>query len=119
MTNTRISDVEILEKRYPIIIRSFAIRKGSGGRGIHKGGDGAERVIECREPLTFSMISERRVTKPYGLKGGEDGAPGENLVKKIAGGKSRTVSMGPRGLVRLGEGEQLIIRTPGGGGWGC
>ncbi|KAF2088959.1 5-oxoprolinase [Saccharata proteae CBS 121410] len=116
MTNTRISDVEILEKRYPIIIRSFSIRRGSGGHGQHPGGDGIERVIEAREPLTFSMISERRVSQPYGLHGAEDGAPGENLIMKRNG---RLVSLGPRGLVRLEGGERFVVRSPGGGGWGA
>lgn len=120
MTNTRISDVEILEKRYPIILRDFSVRHGSGGRGEYKGGDGVTRIIECRDPLTFSMISERRVTQPYGLKGGDNGSPGENLIsKKLSGDKRRIVSLGPRGLVKLQPGDQFIIKTPGGGGWGA
>jgi 5-oxoprolinase (ATP-hydrolysing) len=120
MTNTRISDIEILEKRYPIIIREFSLRHGSGGAGLHPGGLGVTRIIECREPLTFSMISERRVTAPYGLKGGEDGESGQNLIKKIdtITGTSRIVSLGPRGLVKLGKGDQFIVKSPGGGGWG-
>ncbi|KAI1769296.1 Hydantoinase B/oxoprolinase-domain-containing protein [Hypoxylon sp. FL1150] len=118
MTNTRISDVEVMEKRYPIILRDFSLRHGSGGRGQYKGGDGVVRVIECREPLTFSMISERRVTRPYGLHGGEDGAPGENLIGRKTGDKERLVSLGPRGIVKLQAGERFIIKTPGGGGWG-
>lgn len=119
MTNTRISDVEILEKRYPIILREFSIRNDSGGQGQYNGGEGVQRIIECREPLTFSMISERRVTRPYGLNGGGDGAPGENLIsRKISTDKRRTVSLGPRGLVKLKPGDQFIIKTPGGGGWG-
>lgn len=120
MTNTRISDVEIMEKRYPIILRDFSLRKGSGGRGKYRGGDGVVRVIECREPLTFSMISERRVSQPYGMDGGQDGASGENLiVRRTAGGKRRIVSLGPRGLITLQAGEQFIIKSPGGGGWGA
>lgn len=78
-----------------------------------------KRVIECREPLTFSMISERRVTRPYGLRGGDDGALGENLIsRKISADKRRFVSLGPRGLVKLKAGDRFIIKTPGGGGWG-
>ena len=119
MTNTRISDVEIMEKRYPIILREFSLRHGSGGRGEFHGGDGVVRIIECREPLTFSLISERRVSQPYGMKGGEDGAPGENfIVKHTADGATRTVSLGPRGIVKLQCGERFIVKTPGGGGWG-
>lgn len=119
MTNTRISDVEVLEKRYPILLREFSIRRGSGGRGQRNGGDGVTRVIECREPLTFSMISERRVSRPYGMDGGEEGEAGQNLIKKVEDGESRIVSLGPRGIVKLKEGEQFIIKTPGGGGWGA
>ncbi|KAI1208236.1 Hydantoinase B/oxoprolinase-domain-containing protein [Annulohypoxylon truncatum] len=118
MTNTRISDAEIMEKRYPVIVREFSLRQGSGGRGQYSGGDGVVRVIECREPLTFSMISERRVSRPYGLHGGEDGAPGENLILRKSSEKKRLVSLGPRGIVKLQSGERFIIKTPGGGGWG-
>ncbi len=108
-----------MEKRYPIILREFSLRRGSGGRGKFHGGDGVVRVIECRDPLTFSMISERRVSQPYGMKGGEDGASGENLiVRRTAEGKRRIVSLGPRGVVKLKSREQFIIKTPGGGGWG-
>jgi 5-oxoprolinase (ATP-hydrolysing) len=120
MTNTRISDIEILKKRYPIIVREFSLRQGSGGAGLHLGGLGVTRIIECREPLTFSMISERRVTTLYGLRGSEDGASGQNLIKKIDPviGDSRIVSLGLRGLVKLGKGDQFIVKSPGGGGWG-
>ncbi|CAH0054766.1 unnamed protein product [Clonostachys solani] len=118
MTNTRISDVEILEKRYPIILREFSVRDNSGGQGQYKGGEGVKRIIESREPLTFSMISERRATQPYGLNGGENGSSGENLImRKLNDGKHRVVSLGPRGLVKLKAGDQFIIKTPGGGGW--
>ncbi len=117
MTNTRISDVEILEKRYPIILREFSIRNDSAGSGYKRGGEGVTRIIECVEPLTFSMISERRVSRPYGMKGGEEGAPGENLIKRQTE-NGRLVSLGPRGLVKLDKGDQFIIKTPGGGGWG-
>ena len=68
MTNTRITDPESLEKRYPVILREFSIRDGSGGKGVHNGGDGVVRDIECRAPLKFSVITERRVTAPYGLE---------------------------------------------------
>lgn len=68
MTNTRITDPESLEKRYPVILREFSIREGSGGKGIHNGGDGVVRDMECRAPLKFSVITERRVIAPYGLE---------------------------------------------------
>ena len=118
MTNTRISDVEVLEKRYPIILREFSIRRGTGGGGQFWGGDGVKRVIECRDSLTFSMISERRVSRPYGMNGGEEGCEGQNLVKRIEADGARIVNLGPRGVVKLKAGEQFIIHTPSGGGWG-
>ncbi|KAI9729150.1 MAG: hypothetical protein M1834_007057 [Cirrosporium novae-zelandiae] len=122
MTNTRISDIEILEKRYPILIREFSLRNASGGSGLYSGGRGVVRVIECREPLTFSMISERRVTTPYGMNGGEDGMPGKNLINisdpASGSGVRRIVNVGPRCVLKLKAGDQFIINSPGGGGWG-
>ncbi|KAG6122991.1 hypothetical protein E4U14_002363 [Claviceps sp. LM454 group G7] len=79
MTNTRITDSEIFERRYPVLLREFSIRHGSGGNGQHRGGDGVVRDIEFRIPLQVSILSERRVYRPYGLKGGEDGQCGLNL----------------------------------------
>ncbi|RFU29743.1 hypothetical protein B7463_g6603, partial [Scytalidium lignicola] len=121
MTNTRISDLEILEKRYPIILRRFSLRQGSGGHGLHPGGLGVTRVVEAREPMTFSMISERRVTRPYGLNGGFDGEVGLNLIKRADrdGKKGRVLSLGPRGVFKLQKDDQFIVHTPGGGGWGA
>ncbi|KAI9728024.1 MAG: hypothetical protein M1834_007838 [Cirrosporium novae-zelandiae] len=118
MTNTRTTDVELLEKRLPIILREFSIRRGSGGRGLYNGGDGVIRDWECRVPLTFSMISERRVHRPYGMYGGEDGECGANYwIQKTEDGW-RWMSMGPRGQVDMGAGDRCVIHTPGGGGWG-
>lgn len=68
MTNTRITDPESMEKRYPVLLREFSIREGSGGKGFHDGGDGTVRDYECRAPLSFSVITERRVIAPYGSK---------------------------------------------------
>lgn len=119
MTNTRITDCELLEKRYPVILREFSIREGSGGRGGHFGGNGAIRDIECRAPLTFSVITERRVTKPYGMCGGEDGDRGANYwVKRTEDGAERWVNLGPKNMVEMGTGDRCIIHTPGGGGFG-
>ena len=73
MTNTRITDPEILERRYPVILRRFGLRGGSGGRGAWRGGDGVVREIQFRVPLTVSILSERRATCPYGIHGGETG----------------------------------------------
>ena len=84
MTNTRITDSEVFERRYPVILREFSLRKGSGGLGRHKGGDGVVRDIEFRIPVQASILSERRVYRPYGLEGGDDGQAGLNLwVRRV------------------------------------
>ena len=84
MTNTRITDAEVFERRYPVILREFSLRKGSGGKGMHRGGDGVIRDIEFRIPVQVSILSERRVYHPYGLAGGEDAQCGLNLwVRKV------------------------------------
>jgi 5-oxoprolinase (ATP-hydrolysing) len=84
MTNTRITDAEVFERRYPVLLREFGLRKDSGGDGQHRGGDGVIRDIEFRIPVTVSILSERRVYHPYGLEGGQDGQCGLNVwVRKI------------------------------------
>ncbi|KAJ1657454.1 hypothetical protein IWQ61_003145 [Dispira simplex] len=88
MTNTRITDPEIMERRYPVILHQFALRKGSGGRGFHPGGDGVIREIEFLERIQMSMLSERRVLQPYGLQGGEPGMRGENIWLRRIGTSS-------------------------------
>jgi 5-oxoprolinase (ATP-hydrolysing) len=124
MTNTRITDPETLERRYPVILREFAIRKGSGGKGRFSGGDGAVRDIECRLPIRFSVISERRAIAPYGMQSGGCGAKGVNYwVKKAekedgSGFEERWVNMGSKNMVSMGQGDRCVIFTPGGGGWG-
>ncbi|KAI9846610.1 MAG: hypothetical protein M1837_003851 [Sclerophora amabilis] len=119
MTNTRITDPEIYELRYPIILRQFSIRKGSGGKGLYNGGDGVIREIEFRLPLSASMLSERRVLRPYGLAGGGAGQTGLNLyVKREADGTERVINLGGKMELNVQPGERIIIHTPGGGGWG-
>ncbi|KAF7712877.1 Uncharacterized protein PECH_001851 [Penicillium ucsense] len=123
MTNTRITDAEVFERRYPVLLREFSLRPGSGGAGQHRGGDGVVRDIEFRVPVQVSILSERRVYHPYGLAGGEDGQCGQNLwvrrVKKSDGNmEERTISLGGKNSVQMQPGERIIIRTPGGGGWG-
>lgn len=119
MTNTRTTDVEILEKRYPILLREFSIRKGSGGKGIFEGGCGVVRDWECRHPLTFGLITERRVHQPFGMHGGENGECGANYwVQNQGDGTERWVNIGPRGQVNMKTGDRCVIHTPGGGGWG-
>lgn len=119
MTNTRTTDVEILEKRYPVLLRAFSLRRGSGGRGRFRGGEGVVRDWECRHPLTFGLITERRVHQPSGMFGGESGAAGANYwVQRTEDGGERWINIGSRGQVDMKEGDRCVIHTPGGGGWG-
>jgi 5-oxoprolinase (ATP-hydrolysing) len=80
MTNTRITDPEILERRYPVLLRTFGLRSGSGGKGLHPGGEGVIREIEFLRPMEVGILSERRAFRPYGLEGGHPAAPGENYI---------------------------------------
>lgn len=120
MTNTRITDPEILEKRYPVILHEFSIRKGSGGQGKWRGGNGCIRDMEFRMPLQVSVLTDRRVTAPYGLEGGEEGQRGQNIWvrKDPVTGATRQVSLGPRKTSHFAAGDRVIILTPGGGGYG-
>lgn len=115
MTNTRMTDPEIFEQRYPVILHRFGLRTNSGGDGFHRGGDGLVREIEFRRPVTVSILSERRVHAPRGLKGGNDGARGANYILKK---DKRKVYLGGKNSVEVLPGEILQILTPGGGGWG-
>jgi 5-oxoprolinase (ATP-hydrolysing) len=116
MTNTRITDPEILERRYPVLLREFSLRKGSGGDGLHRGGDGVVRELEPLRPLVMSILSERRVLQPYGMAGGQPGATGRNLLIKKDG---LVINMGGRCSGSLDVGERLRIETPGAGGYGA
>ncbi|KAK6373429.1 hypothetical protein LTS17_008449 [Exophiala oligosperma] len=120
MTNTRITDVEVYELRYPIILRQFSLRKGSGGKGQFNGGDGVTREIEFRIPLSASMLSERRVYPPYGMAGGGPGQVGLNLyIKTEHDGTERTINIGGKMELSMQPGERLVINSPGGGAWGA
>ncbi len=114
-TNTRITDPEILERRYPVLLRRFSLRPGSGGAGMHNGGNGVIREIEPLRPLVMSILSERRTLRPYGLEGGEPGMTGRNLLIK-EGGIALNIGAKRSGVIKLGE--RLVIETPGGGGYG-
>jgi 5-oxoprolinase (ATP-hydrolysing) len=116
MTNTRITDPEVLELRYPVRLNKFEIRKGSGGNGQFKGGDGIVREIEFLAPVKLSLLSQHRKVAPYGLNGGGDGQAGTQQLIKPDG---RIVDL--EGVVGadLEYGDKLIIQTPGGGGWGA
>eukprot|EP00762_Andalucia_godoyi_P001254 ANDGO_04914.mRNA.1 5-oxoprolinase len=118
MTNTRITDPEVLEKRYPVILRQFSIRKESGGAGRRNGGNGAVRELEFIDPngVDVSILSERRVYAPYGLEGGLPGAIGENW--KIAA-SGEFVKLQGKAQLRVLRGDRIRICTPGGGGYGA
>jgi 5-oxoprolinase (ATP-hydrolysing) len=115
MTNTRITDPEILERRYPLLLREFSIRKGSGGDGRHRGGDGLVREVEFLEPLNMAILSERRVFAPYGLEGGQPGKRGENIFIHKDG---RQLYLGAKNEILAQPGDRFRILTPGGGGFG-
>ncbi|KAK3192402.1 hypothetical protein K4F52_001615 [Lecanicillium sp. MT-2017a] len=120
MTNTRITDPEVFEKRYPCVLRRFELRQGSGGKGRNRGGDGTVREIEFRVPVQCSILSERRSREPYGMEGGGGGKPGLNSVHvtdKMTG-DMRLVNLGAKATTKLVAGERVVIESPGGGGWG-
>jgi 5-oxoprolinase (ATP-hydrolysing) len=115
MTNTRLTDPEVLEWRFPVMVESFAIRKGSGGTGKHRGGDGAVRRIRFLEPMTAAILSSRRRLAPHGLAGGSDGQPGCNAVEHQDGKKELLEGTA---RVAMAAGDVFVIETPGGGGFG-
>ncbi|KAJ0022992.1 hypothetical protein NQD34_015126 [Periophthalmus magnuspinnatus] len=115
MTNTRITDPEILEKRYPVILEQFSLRPNSGGEGKYLGGDGVIRKLLFRDKVVLSVLTERRSFRPYGLDGGEDGAAGLNLLQRQDG---RLLNLGAKTSVTLEPGDIFCLYTPGGGGYG-
>ncbi|MFL6197184.1 MAG: hydantoinase B/oxoprolinase family protein [Thermoanaerobaculia bacterium] len=116
MTNTRITDPEVLEHRYPVRLQRFAIRSGSGGSGAWPGGDGAVREILFLEPMSLSLLSQHRVERPYGIQGGEPGLPGRQQLVRVTGEVEELASVDGR---EVGPGDRLILETPGGGGCGA
>jgi N-methylhydantoinase A/oxoprolinase/acetone carboxylase beta subunit/N-methylhydantoinase B/oxoprolinase/acetone carboxylase alpha subunit len=123
MTNTRLTDAEILEKRYPAILRKFGLRRGSGGKGYYCGGDGVDRVLEFTEDLAVSILSERRAFQPYGLRGGQPGSRGINLLhipasSEAGTGTGKVISLGGKNTVQVHKGWALQVLSPGGGGYG-
>jgi 5-oxoprolinase (ATP-hydrolysing) len=115
MTNSRLTDVEILEQRFPVRVRRFEIRRGSGGEGQHRGGDGAIREIEFLAPMRLSLLASRRVTAPYGLAGGRPGQTGRDTVIRADGAHEH---LAPTSEVEVAAGDRILIETPGGGGFG-
>ena len=117
MTNTRDTPVEALERSLPVRVRRYALRRGTGGLGAHRGGDGIERELEVLAEVTASLITERRQTPPWGLAGGTPGAVGENWLLP-GGDASHATRLPDKVTVTLRPGDVLRIRTPGGGGYG-
>ena len=115
MTNTRITDPEVMEARYPVRLERFAFRRGSGGAGRFRGGDGLVRCYRFLAPLTVSLLTQRRDNRPYGLHGGEPGAAGRNRVRRANGAEE---DLPGRATLRVEADDLLIIETPGGGGFG-
>ncbi len=115
MTNTRMTDPEVLETRFPVRVRRFAIRTGSGGAGRWRGGDGIERALEFLEPMTVTILSSHRETRAFGVAGGGEGAPGKNAVLRADG---RIETLGGNDQAALSAGDVFLMQTPGGGGFG-
>lgn len=115
MTNSRLTDPEVLEMRFPVSLREFAIRRGSGGSGRWTGGDGGLRRIEFREPMTVSVLSGHRAVAPYGMAGGSPGALGHNRVVRADG---EVTELAGCDSTDMAPGDVLVIETPGGGGYG-
>jgi N-methylhydantoinase B/oxoprolinase/acetone carboxylase alpha subunit len=117
LTNTKNTPIEALERAFPLRVLRYRLRQGSGGAGLAPGGEGIERDLQVLEDCTVSLITERRVSQPWGLAGGEPGAVGENWL--LPGGYERLAKRLPdKCTLRLESGDVLRMLTPGGGGWG-
>jgi 5-oxoprolinase (ATP-hydrolysing) len=115
MTNSRITDPEVLEWRFPVRLEEFSIRKDSGGEGAHNGGCGVVRKIRFLRPMKAAIISSHRKFPPKGLNGGEDGKSGHNYVVRAGGDVEK---LDGRALVEMEAGELFVVKTPGAGGFG-
>ncbi|MDH3414452.1 MAG: hydantoinase B/oxoprolinase family protein, partial [Gammaproteobacteria bacterium] len=115
MTNARLTDPEVLEWRFPVRLESFEIRRGSGGKGKHRGGDGAVRKVRFLEKMTAAILSSHRKEAPWGVAGGEPGARGLNYVVRKDGSRE---DLGGTDLTEMNPGDMFVIETPGGGGFG-
>ena len=115
MTNTRLTDPEVLEWRFPVRLETFEIRKNSGGKGKHKGGEGVNRQMRFLESMTVNIIAGHRIVPPYGIAGGEPGAVGENYVVHS---DQKVTNIGTKGQIEVNKNDIFILKTPGGGGYG-
>jgi 5-oxoprolinase (ATP-hydrolysing) len=115
MTNSRLTDPEVLESRHPVLVREFRYRRGSGGRGRHRGGDGLVRAIEFRAPMTVAVLSNHRRIAPFGLDGGTAGATGINRIERADGARQELPACAAESVQ---TGDAIVIETPGGGGFG-
>ena len=114
MTNTRITDPEVLEFRYPVRLHQFSLRPNSGGKGKWTGGDGVIREVEFLESLEVNLLTQHRVERPYGMRGGSAGQPGKQLILRADG---TAVPLLGIAQINVSNGDRLILETPGGGGW--
>jgi 5-oxoprolinase (ATP-hydrolysing) len=115
MTNSHLTDPEVIESRFPVLVEQFAIRRGSGGAGAHRGGDGVVRRLRFRQPMFAGILSNNREYGPFGLEGGDSGAPGINHVERADG---RVDVLPATASVAMEAGDAFIVETPGGGGFG-
>jgi 5-oxoprolinase (ATP-hydrolysing) len=115
MTNSRLTDPEILESKFPVLVREFAVRRGSGGRGLNRGGDGTVRKLEFRSPMSGALLANHRRIAPFGVKGGGAAARGAASIQRTSG---EVEHLGATARFDLAPGDQLTIETPGGGGYG-
>jgi 5-oxoprolinase (ATP-hydrolysing) len=115
MTNSRLTDPEILEAKFPVLVREFAVRFGSGGAGRHRGGNGVVRRLQFRAPLSVALLANHRRVAPFGLAGGQPGAVGAAWIRRANG---LVDELGATAYFDVNAGDELTIVTPGGGGYG-
>ena len=115
MTNSRLTDPEVLEWRYPVLLESFEIRQGSGGAGQYNGGNGVRRRLRFLEDMEAVILANRRIVAPYGMNGGNNGLVGRNWVERVDGTSEYLTATDIRSMK---NGDVFVIETPGGGGFG-
>lgn len=116
MTNSRMTDPEVLELRYPVRVSEFSIREGTGGKGAHRGGDGVCRRLTFGEDMEVIILANRRKVAPYGMAGGEDGQVGSNWIERADG---TVQELGSCDSAQVKKGDTFVLHTPSGGGFGA